>query len=233
MMNKKNYYILTVIILTVITFSGCTSSTDVQNTNIKGYVYNSLGQPVANAGILLSYNTDIEPERPSTTFSFAIAEDRHVKLWITRQSHPDTVNVLIDSEMEAGCHSVEWNCKNTAGLQVMNGYYDVHILADDYYSKRTVLMNQEYYISSTGYEFNAVTDNHGFFSIPQDSLAFNSASNEVELFDEEGWYVGKLSVNRYVSVWAIHPDFAAPVSVDSIYVNESKSTVVELNFLAE
>lgn len=215
-----------------ILISSCTT-TDAQDTNIKGYVYDAQGQPLADAGILLNYNTDIEPDRPGVYIAFSLSQSCNVKLWVTRQAQQDTVKLLIDSEMYAGEHCVQWNAKNTTGLQVVNGYYDFHITAMENHVVRTVLLNQESYISSTGYEFSAITDHNGFFNIPQDSMPFNSSDNAIDWYDEDGIYIGILSVNRYVSIWALHPDFAVPVSVDSIYVNENESTIVELNFPAE
>jgi methionine-rich copper-binding protein CopC len=232
-MKKSLFYMLVVLIIALLAFSGCSSSTEAKDTNIKGYVYDANGEPVADAGILLSYNTDIELERPGINIRFSLSQDCDVKLWVTKQAQQDTVKLIFDCEMDAGAHSVEWNAKNTAGLQVVNTYYDFHFTAMENHMVRTVLLNQKGYISSTEYEFSAVTDQDGFFSLSQDYLPFNSLENSVDYYNEDGIYIGIMSVNRYVSVWALHPDFDIPVSVDSIYVNENESTIVELNFPAE
>lgn len=232
-MKNTHFFSIAVLILIVFSFNACTSSTDAKDTNINGYLYDAQGQPVADAGILLSYNTDIEPDRPELFIRFTLSQSCNVKLWVTKQAQQDTVKLILDCEMWAGEHSVEWNAKNTAGLQVVNGYYDFHITANENHVVRTVFLNQDYYTSSIGYEFSAVTNHHGFFNILQDSLPFNSPDNAIDWYNEDGVYIGILSVSRYVSVWALHPDFTVPVSVDSIYVNENESTIVELHFPAE
>ena len=229
---KKSAFIIIPVILAAFFVFSCTTSTspDVEGNNIGGFVYDDSGHPIADAGILLSYNTDLDPQRPQTSISFQLSQSYHVTIWITKQSQSDTIIVLLDSILPAGAHSVEWNAQDREGIQVLNGFYDCHLTANDHHSIIPILLNQMYYNETSGYHFNAVTDNDGFFSIPQADLPFNSENNEMDWYNGDGVYAGTVSVNRYISIWALHPEYNTPVSIDSVYVNEDAPTEIELYF---
>jgi archaellum component FlaF (FlaF/FlaG flagellin family) len=229
---KKNVFTIVTVILAAFFIFSCTTSTspEVEYNNIDGYLYDDSGHPIADAGILLSYNIDLEPQRPDVIIAFDLAEDSHVTIWITKQAQSDTILVFIDSMFIAGAYVYVWDGQDSEGIQVINGFYDCHLYANSNHSIHPILLNQTYYSETSGYHFNAVTDSDGFFSLPQADLPFNSENNEMDWYNEDGVYAGTVSVNRYISIWAMHPDYDNPVSLDYIYVYEDAPTEIELYF---
>lgn len=207
----------------------CSSSTESEDTNIRGRVFDQNGDPLSNAQIMLSYNIELDPVRPMWEFKFAVAEQAHVKLWLTKADIEDTLRVLIDNTMQAGFHSICWDGK-ADGTVVLNDFYEAHLIAGDYETSYYLFFNNHVYNHEESYEYNAATDNEGRFSIPQTDLPYNSDLNGLDYYDEDGYLIGTYSVSRNVNFHALHEDHSVEAILDSVYIDASDPASVELHF---
>jgi len=69
------------------------------------------------------------PFNPSTQIKFGLPKSSHVRLRVMN-IRGETVRVLVDDEMGAGWHTVNWDGKNEGGRQVATGIYLYLIEAD-------------------------------------------------------------------------------------------------------
>ncbi|MCK5051608.1 MAG: hypothetical protein KAS53_07780 [Candidatus Cloacimonetes bacterium] len=224
-------YTLSVLILLIVS---CTDSTEPdENAKINGQVTNSLGEPISDAKIMLTYYTESIATRPLTTFSYDLTDSLHIKLWITYHNVSDTVKVLIDEYLEPGNYSVQWDSTNSYGLIEVSNYYDWHIKMGTNQIDDKLLLNVTYSdITSDDvnkYECFAMTDGNGHYDFEIDKLPFSFSDNEIEITDEYGNVIDIVKVSRTVKIWALHTDYD-PVFIDSVYINENSITEGNLSF---
>ena len=62
------------------------------------------------------------PSNPSTTISFGLPENQHVKLAIYSLAGK-RITTLVKSTFAAGYHTVQWNATNAQGVEVSSGVY--------------------------------------------------------------------------------------------------------------
>ena len=91
---------------------------------ITGYVYDSDGNAVSNASIYLTYDLDLNDNRPSTSIDLALATSDVVNLWIENMCG-ELVRNIAEDFYEAGMYSFQWDGKNNEGLLVLDGAYEV------------------------------------------------------------------------------------------------------------
>ena len=232
-MKKTKILILTISILLLLIFS-CTDSTEPdENPKIIGNVTNSLGDPISNAKIMLTYYTESIAARSLTTFSYILSDSSNIKIWITYHNLSDTVKVLIDEPIGPGNYSVQWDSTNRDGLIEVSNYYDWHIKTGYYQIDDKLLLNLTY-IDIVGddvnnYECFAITDDNGHYDFEIDKLPFSFSDNEIEIEDENGVVIDTVRVSRTAKIWALHTDYN-PVFIDSIYINENSITEGNLSF---
>ena len=174
-------------------------------TEIKGYVYNNSGEPLENTAIFLTY--EIVPiDRPTTTIRFSLPNSGPVSLWVT-DFCGDLVKTLIDNEMyEAGTYSVTWDATDNFGNLVVAGEYNWNLEPDSYYGEAKMFFNGIYYgdlESIEDYNYHALTDDEGYFSIPIDCLSFGVIQT---MTDEVGNYLGEFIVPYTIKLSAFHED---------------------------
>jgi len=212
----------------------CTDSTEPDETaKISGNVTNSLGEPVPNSKIMLTYYTESIPLRPETPFSFNLTESTHIKLWITYHNLSDTINVIVDDYLTQGNHSFTWDATNSEGLIIVSNYYDWHLKIGGNQVDDKLLLNMTYN-NITGndvnnYESFATTNDNGHYEFEIDRLPFSFADNEIEVTDENGVVIDTVRVSNISKIWALHTDYN-PAFIDSVYINEDSVTEGNLSF---
>lgn len=82
---------------------------------------------------LLMSPEENENIRPSTTIAFSVHSTSHVLIYITNYNY-ELVRVLIDRELSAGYHSVEWNASDDNGDGVASGIYYAYLISDNYFN---------------------------------------------------------------------------------------------------
>ena len=92
------------------------------------------GGPSLPASFALSQNYP-NPFNPSTSIKFAVPNKSHVNLEIY-DILGRKVNTLVDSEFDAGYHTVIWDGRNSSGEQVSTGVYFYRLNAGDYSSSK-------------------------------------------------------------------------------------------------
>lgn len=78
------------------------------------------------------------PFNPSTRISFAVPELSNVRLNIYNVLG-QTVNTLVDKQINAGRYEVEWNGLDARGLQVASGVYFYELKANDFSVRKKML----------------------------------------------------------------------------------------------
>lgn len=225
----KNNVIFLILAVIVIAIFSCTTSTESDNNDIQGRIFDANGNPLQNAKVMLSYNIEIEENRPETVICFALAEDSHVKLWITKADESDTLLILMDEELSAGCHNVVWNGK-IDDVMILNDFYQYHLSADGYNTSKYIFFNNNYYVTEENYEYNALTNKDGWFSIPQSNLPYNSELNGLDYFDENGNCIGTYSITRNVNFHATHSSYSTVAEIDLIYIDSENPQEIQLYF---
>ena len=79
------------------------------------------------------------PFNPSTTLSFVLAKDGRASLKIYNL-RGELVTTLIDSDLQAGPHSMQWNGKDASGKSVASGSYLVRLVAPDKVTSRQITL---------------------------------------------------------------------------------------------
>ncbi|MCF7919007.1 MAG: hypothetical protein K9N06_03715 [Candidatus Cloacimonetes bacterium] len=213
----------------LVMLSACTISDD-KNFDISGYVYETNGELVKDAGIVISYYLELNGSRPEAYFAYEVPYSANVKAWITRSSNNENIFTLIDEHKEAGQYAIIWHGTNSEGIAVISGYYTFHLLINNEESTQKFFLNCSYVNShGTDVEVYATTDDYGYFAISQQDLAFNHAENEMEIFDENGNYIGMGYVTRTIDIWAVHTQYNA-VCLDSVYIYDKGVSDLKIYF---
>jgi hypothetical protein len=79
------------------------------------------------------------PFNPSTTISFSLPAPGQVSLEVFNVLG-QKVRTLVDGDMTAGVHTVEWDGKNSAGAGVSSGVYFYRIAADNFSDTKKMMM---------------------------------------------------------------------------------------------
>jgi len=212
----------------------CTDSTEPNETaKIHGIVTNSIGQPVSNAKIMLTYYTESIPVRPETPISFNLTDSTYIKLWITTHDLSDTMKVIIDDYLTPSFYSFTWDATDSNGQVMVSNYYDWHLKIGYNQVDDKLLLNM-IYNNITGDEVNnyesfATTDDNGHYEFEINRLSFSVADNEMEVKDINGVAIDTIRVSRIVKIWALNTDYD-PVFIDSVFVNEDSVTEGNLSF---
>lgn len=231
---KKAEVILIALIISFLLITSCTDSTEPdENAMISGFVTNSLGEPVPNAKIMLTYCSEAVNTLPYTVFSFHLSELSYVKLWISHHNKPDSVIVLIDAMLNPAIHLYYWDFNNSNDQFIVSNYYDYHIKTNNSQIDKNIFLNREYG-NLTGedienYEHFAITDDNGYYELEIDELPFSFEDTELKIYNVYGDLVDIIELERFVKIWAVHSEYQ-PVSIDSIYVHKSSITAGNLSF---
>ncbi len=79
------------------------------------------------------------PFNPTTTINFSLPNKSQVVIEVLN-SLGQRVKTLVDREISAGDHSVEWNATNSAGKPVASGMYLYRIAADEFVSVKKMML---------------------------------------------------------------------------------------------
>ena len=79
------------------------------------------------------------PFNPETRIEFALPKDQNVAIMVFNQIG-QLVNTLYDAKLGAGYHTISWNGKNDAGMQMPSGTYFLYFQAEDYRATQKMLM---------------------------------------------------------------------------------------------
>lgn len=225
---KVSSIYLTLFLAIIMLLSSCSNTeTEDKYFYLKGTVKDASGNPVENAIIQLGYDMDTLKSRPGTTISFALPNNQHVKLWITRKSDNELVKTLLDTNLTSGVHSINWDFKNKYGKFIRNDIYLYNLKLDTIeISKRfyfnNIITNQAY----TELDYYAKSNQKGQFQIDLSQLAIG------ELFDnvnEAGDTLNQLTISPNVKIWAILPDNSRSI-IKRIKVQPNTDTSTDVNF---
>ena len=181
------------------------------NTTIRGYVYDSSGNPIENAYIFLGYEI-INIARPSTTIDFSLPNSGNVNMWVENECD-EIISTIIDNELlEPGYHQETWNAISAEGLTLLDGVYELHLSTDSYTNIiKIVLINfpadnsvegeisgydEQICFNDNGElvcEYLALTNSSGFFEFSQNCIALN---HEWTATDEVGNELGSQGLGR-------------------------------------
>ncbi len=79
------------------------------------------------------------PFNPTTTISFSLPTPGAVSLEVFNVLG-QKVTTLVDGDMAAGIHSIEWDGKNSAGVGVSSGVYFYRIATDNFVDTKKMMM---------------------------------------------------------------------------------------------
>jgi hypothetical protein len=79
------------------------------------------------------------PFNPSTVIEFSLPQTSSVKLEIFNVMG-QKVRTLVNAELSAGYHAVEWHSTNDEGRAVANGIYFYRLEADDFVQTRKMIL---------------------------------------------------------------------------------------------
>ncbi|MCP4581083.1 MAG: T9SS type A sorting domain-containing protein [candidate division Zixibacteria bacterium] len=79
------------------------------------------------------------PFNPTTTLNFSLKQAGGITLEIYNVMG-QKINTLVDGQLDAGHHSVVWDGKNDAGVNVSSGVYFYKLTTDDYSSSRQMTL---------------------------------------------------------------------------------------------
>jgi flagellar hook assembly protein FlgD len=79
------------------------------------------------------------PFRPSTTISFALAQEEHVRLEVYN-AQGALVRTVLDGPRPAGRYDVVWNARNDSGNRLGSGVYFVRLTAGTVQEMRKIVM---------------------------------------------------------------------------------------------
>jgi len=216
---------------------GC--GTEPEDNSIRGYVKDSAGNPLNNAAILLTYDSGMggqgleRIQMPSSTFTYALAEDGIVLLWIESMCE-DTVKILVNELQSVGSYSITWNADDVDinNNRIVDGMYKTHLNINDgelVHTQNILLIRFAYshlhlemiggklgYTEIINWEtqqdtfytqnYHAMTDESGYFSIPSDCLSFGV---EYVGMDESGNPFGTYRVPFITKLWIFHEEHIA------------------------
>tara|TARA_B100001142_G_C14266429_1_gene629116 strand:+ start:179 stop:1423 length:1245 start_codon:yes stop_codon:yes gene_type:complete len=176
-----------------------------EDSMVTGYVYDSDGNAVSNASIYLTYDLDLNDNRPSTSIDLALATSEVVNLWIENMCG-ELVRNIAEEFYEAGMYSFQWDANNNEGLLVLDGAYQVKFelgsgqnLSTTIFLKRHLDDYYEECYDAEGCETIATTDEQGYFEFSQSCLGFDSSFTQT---DAEGNELGIVSVPRRLKLFA-------------------------------
>lgn len=227
---KKPNLILLVLSLTVLFIVSCSDSTSPDKEGrIEGRVVDAVGNPIADARIMLSYNLKDRSGRPSTPISFQLAEPSDVKVWITRHNKTDPLFILLDEHQTSGIHSISWDFKDINGITISCNFYDAHLKINSETTTTKFLVNRQF----TGigndeinnYEANAITDENGLYSIDLKGLPFTYSDNAIEVFNADGEVIGLQKVSRVIDISLLHEDHSNTL-LESVYIEKDQITTI-------
>jgi hypothetical protein len=202
-----------ILLITLLFVTACSDdgTTPQQNNHLTGQVLDADGAPLADAGILMDFALPGK-KRPTTGFSFELAEASAVKCWIMNDCSADTVRVLVDEVLDPGSYSFLWDGKDTEGLIVPGGRYDWYIQTEDELTSGPSMLIHGGYPADANpddYLFQATTGPDGSFTLEQACLPFGDT---FAMVDEMGDTTSTWTVSREVRFFAMHEDFETAAS---------------------
>ncbi len=197
---------------------GC--SDDGSRPAIRGVARDAAGEPVAGAGVAITYHPrfTVPRDKPRTGISFQVPEPVHGLVWITDPCTGSLVRVLHDGPLPGGTHLMVWDGKDDAGIVRVEGVYEANLKLGDARVQYPFFYFGDSYLplhEVAGREWHAVTDAQGRFEIPLTCLAFGESLSGLELPWE-------------ATLWAVHPDHDATGQI--IAVDPNQGAEVELKF---
>jgi len=95
-------------------------------TTVTAYFDHLSGVPHHSVSSLIMHPGYPNPFNPSTTLSYSLPQDGHVRMAIIDLRGKE-VNLLVDEPQNAGDHSVIWNGLDKTGKTVASGTYIVQV----------------------------------------------------------------------------------------------------------
>ena len=201
-----------------------------EDSMVSGYVYDSDGNAVSNASIYLTYDLDLNDNRPTTSIDFALSSEDMVNIWIENMCG-ELVRNIAEEFYSAGMHSFQWDANNNEGLLVLDGAYEVKAeLGSGQALSTTIFLRRhldDYYdecYDDEGCETIATTNEQGYFEFSQSCLGFGHSFTQT---DEEGNALGNVSVPRRLKLFAdtgetygttdffvVHPQSGAEININ-------------------
>ena len=236
-------YALLVGLALLLGFFGCSSddNEDPSALDVRGCVTDGNGQAVPGAIIQLAYRLDGLPddhhEDPvlddndlgECRIPVSVEEAGMVHVWVTRFDQSEVIASVIHGEMSPGSYTLFWNKRDTRGMLVGSGVYDIHTEIDGARNNRHYLVNNSYeecwYLSDLCCA--STTDDEGWFSINQDCLAFNCITPDL-LHNEDGTALTGASFQRSIRLWVMHDDYYR-VCMDSVYVDPASGVDLQID----
>ena len=223
---------------------GCEDTENLYDNSIRGYVVNSVGNPVSNAKIIhtgfYSFNSNWEGELMNystsvSAFNINITSTNHVLFWI-EDVCGDTVNILADRIFSEGEHVILWEADDFNKNKVVSGIYYVNSkISEEIKTSKTMvipmdlsllkIINGELGFSQYSwddqgdifykYNYHALTDQNGYFSIPTKCLEFWVENiglqgaiifDETEImgFDDLGNQTQNWTIPYKTKLWIVH-----------------------------
>jgi hypothetical protein len=178
---------------------------------IRGQVRDPDGVPLANAAIMLTYN--VSAPKPATPIEFELPDDAAVDLWVEDRCRDEHVRTIVDGVRPAGANTVTWDGRDEAGLQVLEGLYQIILHADTSGVAAIRDTTQVLYLRGTypheaspdTFRHHTVTNAQGYFEFSQRCLRLGEW---VELTGQEE----PVYIPRYVRLWALKEGYGSAVS---------------------
>jgi hypothetical protein len=221
--------------LVLLVVGGCAddSTTPDPDASVRGLVVDSRGNPVPGAAILLSYDVSQTAETNNKTMmviSFSLPKESHVRLWVSEPCRERTVRLLVDSDLVAGPHGLQWEGRDDEGLRQISGLYVLNLETNDTTITREIFLDVKtyaQYLTAEGMDRFAETGADGRFRFDQDCLALG---RNVQGAGEDGTQLTDFTISRRVNIWAIHEDFGAACSTGLVTIDQKNGASVVIAF---
>ena len=166
-------------------------------------------------------------QMPTTTINFTILTESYVLFWI-ESICGDTLNILVDGNKNAGSYSITWDSSDGDGNMLVDGVYIASMNYTSIENQETINQKQKISLitnygnhleilngvlgyTGTGstvqdtfytYNYHAMTDSEGYFSIPFDCLSFDSGTQMG--MDESGNTMGTWEIAYKTKLWIVN-----------------------------
>jgi hypothetical protein len=196
------------VIATMALIGACNDATPPEpiNSDLRGQVIDAQGRPVADAEIILQYETSPsfpwQQGRPQTMIGFTVEEIGHVTVWISDYCDGDILRLLVDRELEVGGYAITWDGLDDAGRFLPDSVYRIHVETDSGLVESPMMYLRPGYDNiapGTDLAALAVSDAQGRFALSQSCLPLGYVT---PTDDGLGDPTNVFTITRDVRVWA-------------------------------
>lgn len=223
------------VLLPILLLAACSDSTapDSARDDIRGFVLDADGQPVAGAVIVLGLQLDgplrTSPDKPQTAIRFDLPQAGSVSLWLSSFCDGDTVRQLISDDLPSGGYAAVWDGRDDEGRLLPDGVYWYHLVTSAGETRDDVLLLWNGYGSLAAGEVPAplaVTSSAGRFTLDQGCLPFGETFTGT---DEEGTPIATFAISRQVRVWAFDTADGTRAASAVVAVDRDRGVDVEIH----